>query len=87
VQEALTNVVRHAAPATCRVRVGIESGELTVDVTDDGQHRRAVPAQTGGHGIPGMRERAALFGGRLDAGPLPQRGFRVAARLPLAGGS
>ena len=85
VQEALTNVVKHAAPAACRVRVAVEDGELIVEVTDDGPRRRAAPPQADGHGIPGMRERAALFGGRLDAQPLPQRGFRVAARLPLAG--
>lgn len=83
VQEALTNVVKHAAPAACRVHVGIGDGEIAVDVTDDGQHRPAAPSDTGGHGIIGMRERAALFGGRLDAEPLPCRGFRVAARLPL----
>ncbi len=83
VQEALTNVVKHAAPAACRVRVGVEDGEVAVDVTDDGQHQRAVP-ETSGHGIIGMRERAALFGGRLDAQPLLHRGFRVTARLPLA---
>lgn len=87
VQEALTNVVKHAAPATCRVRVRIEDGELAVEVTDDGQHRRGVPPQAGGHGIPGMRERAALLGGQLEAQPMPHRGFRVAVRLPLAGAS
>lgn len=86
VQEALTNVVRHAAPAVCRVRVGIGDEEITVDVTDDGQHRRAAP-EPAGHGIIGMRERAALFGGRLDAEPLPYRGFRVSARLSLSEGS
>ncbi len=84
VQEALTNVVKHAAPATCRIRVRIADREITVDVTDDGQHRRVARPEDGGHGIVGMRERAALFGGQLDAYPLPDRGFRVTARLPLA---
>jgi signal transduction histidine kinase len=81
VQEALTNVVRHAAPARCRVRIDIGDADVVIDVTDDG-HRH--PRAGGGHGIIGMRERVALFGGRLDAGPMPHGGFRVTARLPLA---
>jgi signal transduction histidine kinase len=85
VQEALTNVVKHAAPATCRVKVGVGDGEITVDIVDDGQHRRGGIVSEGGHGIIGMRERVALFGGRLEAEPLPYRGFRVTARLPLTG--
>jgi signal transduction histidine kinase len=80
VQEALTNVVRHAGPATARVTVGYATGTVTVEVVDDG--RGGDPAD-GGHGIPGMRERAALYGGTLEAGPLPGGGFRVAATLPL----
>jgi signal transduction histidine kinase len=88
VQEALTNVVKHAGPARAQVVVvGYGDQEVTVEVTDDGQ---GVTAPTGdgrawvGHGLIGMRERVALFGGDLEAGPGPDGGFRVAARLPFA---
>jgi signal transduction histidine kinase len=84
VQEALTNVVKHAAPTRCRVRVGLTGHDVLIDVTDAGHGRRAQPALTGGHGIIGMRERAALFGGDFEAAPGPDGGFRVTARLPLA---
>jgi signal transduction histidine kinase len=83
VQEALTNVVRHAGPATtARVAVRHTPGQVAVEVVDDG--RGAAPGEArGGHGIAGMRERAALYGGTLEAGPLPGGGFRVAATLPV----
>jgi signal transduction histidine kinase len=87
VQEALTNVVKHAGPARAQVTVGYRDREVTVEVTDDG---RGVGALAGdgragvGHGLIGMRERVAAFGGDLEAGPRPGGGFRVAARLPLA---
>jgi signal transduction histidine kinase len=87
VQEALTNVVKHAGPARAQVVVGYGDRDVTVEVTDDG---RGVTAPTGdgragvGHGLIGMRERVAAFGGDLEAGPRPGGGFRVAARLPLA---
>jgi signal transduction histidine kinase len=87
VQEALTNVVKHAGPARAQVVVGYRDQEVTVEVTDDG---RGVTAPTGdgrarvGHGLIGMRERVQVFGGDLEAGPRPGGGFRVAARLPLA---
>jgi len=84
VQEALTNVVKHTAPTRCRVRVVRTGPEVLIDVTDAGGHRRAGPPALGGHGIIGMRERAALFGGEFEAGPGPDGGFRVTARLPLA---
>lgn len=77
VQEALTNVTRHARATTATVTVGIDDG-LTVEITDDGIGGAAVP----GNGIPGMRERATSVGGTLEAGPRPGGGFRVAARLP-----
>jgi signal transduction histidine kinase len=83
VQEAMTNVVKHAAPTHCRVRVVRTGPELLIDVSDVGGHRRAGPAVPGGHGIIGMRERAALFGGQFEAGPSRSGGFRVTARLPL----
>jgi signal transduction histidine kinase len=85
VQEALTNVVQHAGPATARVGVRYAPGEVAVEVVDDGRGPGAGNSGRGGHGIPGMRERAALYGGTLEAGPLPGGGFRVAARLPLEG--
>jgi signal transduction histidine kinase len=84
VQEALTNVVRHAGPATARVAVRYAPDRVAVEVVDDG--RGGDPGRDhGGHGIAGMRERAALYGGTLEAGPGPGGGFRVAASLPLEG--
>ncbi|MER7331943.1 MULTISPECIES: sensor histidine kinase [unclassified Micromonospora] len=80
VQEALTNVVRHAGTDRCRVTVTHGPGEVTVEIVDDGRGGR-VPGE--GHGIVGMRERVALLGGRFRAGPRPEGGFRVAARLPV----
>jgi signal transduction histidine kinase len=85
VQEALTNVVRHAGPATARVAVRYGPAEVAIEVTDDGKGAASGDRERGGHGIPGMRERAALYGGTLEAGPLPGGGFRVAASLPLEG--
>jgi len=84
VQEALTNVVKHAAPTRCRVRVTRAGPEVLIEVTDAGGYRPARPPAPGGLGIIGMRERAALFGGEVEAGPGPGGGFRVTARLPLA---
>jgi len=87
VQEALTNVVKHAGPARAQVTICYRDHDVMVEVTDDG---RGVAAPTGdgqagvGHGLIGMRERVAVFGGDLEAGPRPAGGFRVAARLPLA---
>jgi signal transduction histidine kinase len=82
VQEALTNVVRHAGPATARVAVRHAPDRVAVEVVDDG--RGGDPGGgRGGHGIAGMRERAALYGGTLEAGPRPGGGFRVAATLPV----
>ena len=81
VQEALTNVVKHAATDRAEVRLTYEPEHLAIEVLDDGSGGDTpVP---GGHGLTGMRERAALHGGTLDAGPLPVRGYRVTARLPL----
>jgi signal transduction histidine kinase len=77
VQEALTNVVKHADAATCRVRVTGGDGEVCVEVLDDGRGGAVVP----GHGLIGMRERVAVYGGEFSAGPA-ENGFRVFARLP-----
>ncbi|MGW5775405.1 sensor histidine kinase [Streptomyces sp. NPDC003863] len=87
VQEALANVVRHAPGASTRVSVRAEDGWLTVLVVNGpsleerSSVERGVPGT--GHGLVGMRERVRLTGGSLDTGPLPDGGFRVAARLPL----
>jgi signal transduction histidine kinase len=87
VQEALTNVVKHAGSARAQVVIGYGDQDVTVEVTDDG--RGAVTSVSDGragtgHGLIGMRERVAAFGGDLEVGPGPDGGFRVAARLPLA---
>ncbi|AUY54574.1 sensor histidine kinase [Streptomyces sp. CB01881] len=81
VQEAVTNVVRHAGTGNCRVAIDYGVEELSVEVLDDG---RGTPSPAGsGFGITGMRERVSLLHGRFSAGPRPEGGFRVAARLPL----
>jgi signal transduction histidine kinase len=85
VQEALTNVTRHAGPATATVRVSYGERDLTVEVDDDGRGHPAASRDGGGKGIVGMRERVATLGGDLQAGPRPGGGFRVLARLPLDG--
>lgn len=83
VQEALTNVVRHSGASRALVRVEYGASFLVVEVTDDG--RGTVGPPVPGNGITGMRERAALVGGTVDAGPRKGGGFRVRARLPLDG--
>jgi signal transduction histidine kinase len=86
VQEAITNVTRHAGDAHATIRIVYGEHDLTVQVEDDG-HGPASEAITGGKGIAGMRERAAALGGTLEAGPREGGGFRVWARLPLNDGS
>jgi signal transduction histidine kinase len=82
VQEALTNALKHAGPATARVVLRYAAEALEVQVIDTG-HR--PPGRDGvGHGLLGMQERAALFGGQLEAGRRSEGGFGVRARLPLA---
>jgi signal transduction histidine kinase len=85
VQESLTNVVRHAGPASATVRVRYEPDDVVVEITDDGRARVNGGVRAGGHGIAGMRERAAGVRGTLEAGPRPEGGFRVLARLPSRG--
>ncbi|MBO3102550.1 sensor histidine kinase [Cellulomonas fengjieae] len=80
VQEAITNVVRHARASRVRVDVRADDGILRVRVEDDGP--AGVGPSTVGHGITGMRERAEALGGSLTAGPTPT-GFVVAAALPM----
>jgi signal transduction histidine kinase len=82
-QESLTNVVRHARATTASVTLRYEPDALVVQVDDDGHGPSAVPAGgRAGYGLPGMSERAAAVGGRLEAGPAPGGGFRVRALLP-----
>jgi signal transduction histidine kinase len=85
VQEALTNVTRHARGASATVRISYGDRELTVQVDDDGRGSRADGAAGAGTGIVGMRERVGALGGELQAGPRPEGGFEVRARLPLGG--
>jgi signal transduction histidine kinase len=80
-QEALTNVVKHAGTDRAQVQIAYGRGEVEIEVTDDGVGRGAAVV-TGGHGLVGMRERVALYGGQFAAGPRPLGGFRVWARLP-----
>jgi signal transduction histidine kinase len=83
VQEALTNVARHAGSgASARVRLAQHNGSLEVEVVDDG--RGAGPTVTPGGGMTGMRERAQALGGRFEAGGAPGGGFRVWASLPVS---
>lgn len=84
VQESLTNTVKHAGPApTATVRLSYRPDGIEVEVTDTGTG--GSPASAGGHGLVGMRERAALYGGHFDAGPYLGGGWRVRAGIPLVG--
>jgi signal transduction histidine kinase len=87
VQEALTNVIKHAGPARARVIVVFTPDGLELDISDTGQSRAwagaGAEAQPGGHGLVGMRERVRLYGGQLETGEGPNGGFRVHARVPL----
>ncbi len=81
VQEALTNTRKHAGlAATAAVTLRYEPDGLIVEVTDDGM--AATASDAGGHGLAGMRERIAMYGGTVEAGPLAGGGFSVVARLP-----
>ncbi|WP_055481772.1 sensor histidine kinase [Sphaerimonospora mesophila] len=82
VQEALTNAVKYAGEAEVRIRIAYQHDSLELEIVDDG--RGGGPAPSTGNGLIGMRERAELFGGSLDVGPLPEGGFRVRATLPLS---
>lgn len=81
VQEALTNVARHAQPASAVVRLAYGACDVTVEVDDAGA--RSSGNGVAGNGIAGMRERVAALGGEFSAGPRSDAGFRVKARLPL----
>lgn len=84
VQEALTNVLKHQGPVPTDVVLHYEPDRLTIRVTNTASVIAQASAQVG-HGLVGMRERVAMFGGQLSAGPRPDRGYEVVAELPLAG--
>jgi signal transduction histidine kinase len=85
VQEALTNTLKHAGPAHAWVAVRYAGEDVEIEVANDGMTNGENDG--GGHGLVGMRERVALCGGELQSGPRPGGGFRIAARLPVAGGA
>jgi signal transduction histidine kinase len=81
VQEALTNALKHAGPATARVVVCYRENDLELEIADTGAGASASDGE--GHGLAGMRERVSLYGGKIEAGPRDGGGFAVRARLPL----
>jgi signal transduction histidine kinase len=85
VQEALTNVIEHAGPANAMVIVRYRREDVELEISDDGAGAGGANGVAPGHGLVGMRERVALYGGELQAGPQREGGFRVRARLPYAG--
>jgi signal transduction histidine kinase len=84
VQEGLTNALKHSKPSCVQVKIRVVEGAVEIEIDDDGI---SYPASTGshGHGLIGMRERVAVYGGALEAGPAPGRGFRLKARIPFEG--
>jgi signal transduction histidine kinase len=91
VQEALTNVIKHVGQARTMVRLDYGPRDLLITVSDDGPPAASGPpvappgpgSGSGGRGLIGLRERIAVYGGELDAGPRPGGGWRLAARIPL----
>jgi len=82
VQEALTNALKHAGQASASVNIRYGSDSLELEIADDGTGA-STPVSSGGHGLVGMRERVALYGGRLEAGQRPSGGFVVRVLLPI----
>jgi signal transduction histidine kinase len=82
VQEALTNALKHAGEASASVHVRYGPDSLELEISDDGAGEEN-PVASGGHGLVGMRERVALYGGRLDAGRRAGGGFAVRVLLPI----
>jgi signal transduction histidine kinase len=85
IQESLTNVARHSATDRASVSIHHGKGEVVITVEDDGNGVKSDAPPRAGNGLAGMQERAAAAGGELEAGPRPDGGFRVRARLPLDG--
>ena len=82
-QEALTNALKHAAGASVEASVACTDDGLQIDVINDGNPTSRASSEHVGHGLLGMRERVALYGGELSTGPRDGGGFAVHARLPL----
>jgi signal transduction histidine kinase len=83
-QEALTNVLRHAPGSHVVAVLRRTPDELVIEVRDDGANGSPATSKGGGYGLVGMRERVALYGGTLEAGPRRERGYAVVAHLPTA---
>jgi signal transduction histidine kinase len=83
VQEALTNALKHAGDAHASVLIRYGADSLELEIVDDGTGEPQAPVSRGGHGLVGMRERVALYGGRLDAGRRPSGGFAIRVLLPV----
>jgi len=84
VQEALTNTRKHAGPARAAIVLRYDDAAVVAEISDDGHRNGNGNGNGGGHGLVGMRERVAVYGGTLDAGPGPHGGYAVRARIPLA---
>ena len=82
VQEGLTNVLKHSHPSCVHVNIRVLAKAVEIEVEDDGSVQ-PIASGTQGHGLIGMRERVAVYGGELEAGPMPGRGFRLKARIPF----
>jgi signal transduction histidine kinase len=85
IQEALTNVVRHAGVERAMLKLDASDGALSIIVSNGPPTRTVEPMEGGGHGISGMEERVSLYGGRLTSGDTPEGGYRVTAEIPLEG--
>jgi signal transduction histidine kinase len=85
IQEALTNVVRHAGVDRATLKLDASDGALSIVVSNGPPTRTVEPMESGGHGISGMEERVSLYGGRLIAGDTPEGGYRVEAQIPVEG--
>ena len=85
IQEAITNVIKHAATDRCRVAVGYTGESLHLEITDNGIGSAPGTGPGNGHGITGMSERVGMYGGEFSAAPRPGGGFRVSASFPLTG--
>jgi len=87
IQEAITNVIKHAGTDRCRVAVTYREDALTLKITDHGRGTRenGHGSLAVGHGLAGMRERVGMYSGEFQAAPRPEGGFRVTAWFPLEG--
>jgi len=85
VQEGLTNVRKHAPGSTATVRISQHSRVIRATVVNTPPTRPAMPLPSANHGLAGLRQRAALLGGTLEASPTPDRGFRLSLALPITG--